>query len=410
MGPSGLQSPAARPFRHWAWVAYVAAWVLAPIAFTSDAALTLLTQTGYFIIICLSFNLLLGQGGMLSFGHAVYSGLGAYAVIHALNAAGQGGPSVPVSLMPLLGGAVAALAALLLGWPSTRKSGTAFAMITLGVGELVFAASQMFTGVFGGESGISANRVVGPAVWGISFGPQREVYALVASYAVACTAALYAFTQTPLGRMLEAARDNALRVEFIGYSAHQLRFRAFVFASFFAGVGGGLSAINFENVTAESLGSMRSASILLFTVLGGTALFFGPVLGGLLWVSSLLLLSDITRAWQVYTGLAFVLVVMYAPGGLAGLLVKLRGLRRGAADSAPTAHRTLLRALALMPVVACVVLLVEVAYHRRLGASLSPVLNFGAWELDTASGTVWLALGLATAMASAAALLVWKRH
>lgn len=402
-GPASLFSRQA-----WVWAACAAAMLVAPLVFTSNAALTLLTQMAYSVIICLSFNLLLGQGGMLSFGHAVYSGVGAYAVIHALKWAGQGGLSVPVSLMPLLGGLAAAAVALLLGWPTTRRSGTAFAMITLGVGELVHAASQMFTSVFGGEAGVSANRVVGQPVLGISFATQREVFGLAAVYCLGCSAALYGFTRTPLGRMLEAARDNPLRVAFVGYSAHQLRYRAFVISGFFAGVGGGLSAINFENVTAESLGSLRSASILLFTVLGGTAVFHGPVVGGVLWVSALLLLSDLTRAWQVYTGLAFVLVVMFAPGGVAGLMTDQASQLAQPRPTRSFVVRRRWRVLATLPLLLCLTALLEMVYHHRLDAAMGSAVVWGPLTLDTASAMTWAAVLGVVVLTAALAARAWR--
>jgi hypothetical protein len=174
----------------------------------------MLAQMGIAIIACLSYNILLGQGGMLSFGHAVYTGLGSYMAIHALNAVSGGTLNIPVSLLPIVGGVAGMGFAILLGWVTTRKSGTPFAMITLGVAELVFAMSLMFSEFFGGEAGVSGNRVAGEAFFGITYGPQIQVYYLIAIYTFVCVALMYAFTQTPLGRILNAVRDNPERVEF----------------------------------------------------------------------------------------------------------------------------------------------------------------------------------------------------
>ena len=131
-------------------------------------------------------------------------------------------------------------------------------MITLGVAELVFAMSLMFSEFFGGEAGISGNRVAGSSVWGITFGPQIQIYYLIAIYTFICVALMYAFTQTPLGRILNAVRDNPERVEFIGYNTQKVRYLAFIIAGFFAGISGGLGALNFEIVTAEVVGAGRS--------------------------------------------------------------------------------------------------------------------------------------------------------
>src|SRR5450830_188305 len=252
-------------------------------------ALTMLSQIGYLIIICLSYNMLLGQGGMLSFGHAVYTGLGSFLAIHAMNMAGKG-MTIPVSLIPIVGGLAGMGFAALLGFVTTKKSGTTFAMITMGVGELVASMALMLPDFFGGEGGITTNRVYGQSFMGISFGPQIQVYYLIAFYCFICTAAMFAFTRTPLGRILNAVRDNPERVEFIGYNTQRVRYYAFIIAGFFAGIGGGLAAINSEVVTAEVVSGVRSGSLLLFTFLGGATFFFGPIIGAGLLVLALILL------------------------------------------------------------------------------------------------------------------------
>ena len=244
------------------WSLFALVLAVVPLVFTSNLSHTMLAQMGIAIIACLSYNMLLGQGGMLSFGHAVYSGLGAYMAIHALNLVSAGQWGLPVSLLPLVGGLAGLFFAVLLGWVTTRKSGTPFAMITMGVAELVFAMSLMFSEFFGGEAGVSGNRVAGQAFMGINFGPQIQIYYLIAVYTFVCVALMFAFTQTPLGRILNAVRDNPERVEFIGYNTQRVRYFAFIIAGFFAGIAGGLGALNFEIVTAEVVGAARSGGYL----------------------------------------------------------------------------------------------------------------------------------------------------
>src|SRR5471030_314798 len=135
--------------------------VVLPQLFTQGFALTLMSQMGVAIIFALSYNMLLGQSGMLSFGHAVYSGLGAYVAVHTLNLASKGQIWIPVSLLPLVGGLAGAFFGVLFGYVTTKRAGTTFAMITLGIGELVFSCSLIFTGFFGGEGGVTTNRVFG---------------------------------------------------------------------------------------------------------------------------------------------------------------------------------------------------------------------------------------------------------
>ena len=273
------------------WAAFALVLLVAPLVFTSGLGMTVLSQMGIAIIACLSYNMLFGQGGMLSFGHAVYTGLGAFLAIHALNAVAAGSLPLPVSLVPLVGGLAGMGFAVLFGFVSTRKSGTTFAMITLGMGELVFAMSLMIPEFFGGEGGVSGNRVIGQPFLGVTYGPAIQVYYLIAVYTFICVAAMYAFTQTPLGRMLNAVRDNPERVEFVGYNTQWVRYIAFIIAGFFAGISGGLGALNFEIVNAEAVGAARSGAYLLFTFLGGATFFFGPIIGAVLMVLAFVLFT-----------------------------------------------------------------------------------------------------------------------
>jgi branched-chain amino acid transport system permease protein len=371
------------------WGGFALVLLLAPTLWTSGFAMTMLSQMGVAIIICLSYNMLLGQGGMLSFGHAVYAGLGSYLAIHTLNRVGAGTLGLPVSLVPLVGGLGGLAFAALLGYVSTKKSGTTFAMITMGVGELVWSMSLMVPEFFGGEGGVSSNRVVGQPVMGITFGPQIQLYYLIAVYCFVCTALMYAFTRTPLGRMLNAVRDNPERVEFIGYSTQRIRYIAFMIAGFFAGVGGGLGALNFEIVTAEVVGAHRSGAYLLFVFLGGATFFFGPILGAILMVIALVLLSELTTAWLLYLGLVFLFMVMYAPGGLASLIMmNLRVAAFGKLRQLWTAYLGLFGtgAAALVGIGA----MVEMVYHRQLNAALGPKLRYLGATLDTESVNTWV--------------------
>ena len=378
----------------WAWGLLATLLLVLPQVFTGGLSVSMLSQMGIGIIACLSYNMLLGQGGMLSCGHAAYSGLGAFVAIHALNRLTQGAWPLPVSLVPLVGGLAGMGFAVLFGYVTTRKSGTTFAMITLGLAELVFAMSLMIPEFFGGEGGVSGNRVVGRAVLGISFGPAIQVYYLIAAYTLVSVLLMYAFTQTPLGRMLNAVRDNPERVEFIGYNPQRVRYTAFIIAGFFAGISGGLGALTFEIVTAEVVGAARSGAYLLFTFLGGATFFFGPILGAVLMVLAFVLLSEITKAWLLYLGLLFLLMVMFAPGGLASLIMmNLQMARWRKLGRLLPAYAALLGAGSVVLVVAFA--LIEMVYHRQLGGSVGPMLLFLGLQLDTSLPRYWLgAFGL----------------
>ena len=370
------------------WSLFALVLLVAPMVFSSNLSVTMLTQMGIAIIACLSYNILLGQGGMLSFGHAVYTGLGSYLAIHALNAVSNGSWAIPVSLIPLVGGLAGLFFAVLFGYVTTKKAGTPFAMITLGMAELVFAMSLMFSEFFGGEAGVSGNRVVGDPFMGISFGPPIQVYYLIAVYTFVCVALMFAFTRTPLGRILNAVRDNPERVEFIGYNTQKVRYLAFMIAGFFAGIAGGLGAINFEIVTAEVVGAARSGGYLLFTFLGGATFFFGPIIGGVLMVLAAVLLSELTKAWLLYLGLIFLFMVMYAPGGIASLIMmNLRVASFGRLREVWVAYLAL-------GVTALVVLLgagsmVEMIYHLKLDAAMGDELRYLGMTLHPSQVGSW---------------------
>ncbi len=360
----------------------------APKVFTSGLSVTMLSQMGIAIIACLSYNMLLGQGGMLSFGHAVYSGLGSYVAIHALNMVTKGSLSIPVSLLPIIGGMAGMAFAVLFGYVTTRKAGTPFAMITLGMAELVFAMSLMFSEFFGGEAGVSGNRVVGQPFFGINFGPGTQVYYLIAVYTFVCVALMFAFTRTPLGRILNAVRDNPERVEFIGYSTQRVRYMAFIISGFFAGIAGGLGSILFEIVTAEVVSGVRSGAYLLFTFLGGATFFFGPIIGGVLMVLASVLLSEITKAWLLYLGLIFVFMVMYAPGGIASLIMmNLRVASFGFLRKLWVSYLGL--AISALVLLLGAAVLIEMIYHLQLNLSMGPELRFIGIPLNAHSLDHW---------------------
>lgn len=374
----------------WAiWGVFALALLLAPQLFRSGASLSLMSMMGTVMIFALSYNMLLGQGGMLSFGHAVYSGLGAFMAIHAINLASEGLLVIPLPLIPLVGGVAGLLFGAVFGYVTTKRSGTTFAMISLGIVELVFACSLMFPGFFGGEAGISGNRVYGHAFFGISFGPQIQVYYLIAIWLFISTVAMFAFSHTPLGRIANAVRDNPERAEFIGYDTRRVRWLVLMLSGFFAGISGGLSAINFEIVSAENVSLARSGAVLLFTFIGGTGIFFGPLLGAIVGIFMTVMLSEFTKAWQLYLGLFFIIMVMYAPGGLASLImanlriVKYNKMSRVLAPGLAVMISGLLAS-------GGAIVLIEMLYHWSLESAQGSELNLFGMLVDTAQPAGWI--------------------
>ena len=389
------------------WGLTALAFILAPLIFSGGFAITLLSQMGIMIIFALSYNMIFGQGGMLSFGHAVYSGLGAFFAIHALNWVGDGRLWVPVSLIPLVGGLFGAVFGVIFGYVTTKKAGTTFAMITLGIGEMVFAASLMFPGFFGGEGGISSNRVVGEPFLGINYGPTIQVYYLIAAWCFACMIAMFAFSQTPLGRISNAVRDNPERAEFIGYNTQRVRFLVVVVSAFFAGISGGLAAINFEIVTAENVSALRSGGVLLATFIGGSMVFFGPVIGSIIFIFFAVALSEYTNAWQFYLGVFFIMMVMFAPGGVASLiLMNLRVIQHKLFGQLLRPYAGVLLASALL--LLGVIMLVEMSYHMTLNFSAGGRMTLFGIEFEANHWVPW-AIALLVTLAGAAAF-DWQRR
>lgn len=372
------------------WGSFAIALVLAPVIFSSGGSLSLLSLMGTVMVFALSYNMLLGQSGMLSFGHAVYSGLGAFFAIHTINLAGSGVLPVPLTLVPLIGGLAGLLFGLMFGYVTTKRSGTTFSMISLGIVELVFACSLMFPGFFGGEGGVSGNRVFGKPFLGISYGPQIQVYYLIAFWLFVSTAAMFAISHTPLGRIANAVRDNPERAEFIGYDTQRVRYLMLVLSGFFAGISGALTAINFEIVSAENVSAARSGAILLFAFIGGIGFFFGPMLGAIIGIFLTVMLSEFTKAWQLYLGLFFIVIVMYAPGGIASLI--MMNLRLISAGLFRRVLPALLRVsaaslLALLGLVA----LIEMTYHLSLESAQGPLMRLFGMSVDTGHGLTWMA-------------------
>jgi branched-chain amino acid transport system permease protein len=390
------------------WTLFALVLALAPLLWTSGFGRTVLSQVGIAIIACLAYNILLGQGGMLSFGHAVYSGLGSFLAIHTLNMVSAGKLALPVSLIPLVGGLAGMGFAVLLGYVTTKKAGTTFAMITLGIGELVWSMSLMIPEFFGGEGGVSGNRVVGQPFMGVSFGPQIQFYYLIAVYCFAATVLMFALTRTPLGRMLNAVRDNPERVEFIGYNTQFVRYFAFIASGFFMGIAGGLAALNFEIVTAEVVGAGRSGAYLLFTFLGGAGFFFGPIIGAVLMVLALVLLSELTQAWLLYLGLVFLFMVMYAPGGIASLIMMNLRLAAFGKLRRVWASYLALGGLAFVMLVGSGAM-IEMVYHLQLNDALGPEMRFMGATLNARSLDSWFGAALVL-LVGAALFELTRRH
>ncbi|MDM9562046.1 MULTISPECIES: branched-chain amino acid ABC transporter permease [Bordetella] len=364
-----------------------------------------------------AFNLLAGQAGMLSFGHAAYFGVGTFATIHAMNALGGAG-LLPTPLMPLVGGAAGLLFGLAAGWFATLRSGVYFAMITLALAELLHALAPHLKGLFGGEAGVSGMRM--PA-WGFTFGSTIEVYYLVLVWVVACLAALYGLTRTPLGRLALGLRENTQRLRYLGYRPHTLKTLVFALSAMFSGVAGGLQALNIEAANYVLFEVKLSTDAVLFAYIGGVNAFLGPVLGASVLTFLSHTLSDLTRSWLLYQGILFVLVMLFVPDGLVGLLQRgAHSLReRGLARWLPPFGVSLGAALLLTAATVFTVEMLQRMFARDYRAMLAmnptagwpPIELFGREWAPVSPATWWLPLALLGAglLAARWAAALWRR-
>ena len=320
------------------WVAAALALLLLPYIFSSGGSLTTFSLIGISIIFSLSYNILLGQTGMLSFGHAVYYGLGGFLVIHAINIIGANKLPIPLPLVPLIGGLTGLLFAALLGWVSTQRSGTAFAMISLGVAELIASSALILRTFFGGEAGISANRTKLLELFGWNFGPQIQIYYLVAAWTLiavdrdVCADPHAAWTNV----QCRSRQSRARPVCRLRSACHSLS--GVLLCRFLRRYRGRAGRDQFRDRQFRL--SWRSAirTVLFATYIGGIGFFIGPIVGAIFVTFLSLGLSDLTQVWQLYFGLFFIAVVMFAPGGITGLLMKHRPLLRPAPWQGPARY------------------------------------------------------------------------
>ena len=388
--------PVAVAVRLWPWIVALLIAVVLPWLFYdwqhgrhSGFMISVFSQMGMMIIFALSFNMLMGQAGLLSFCHSVLFGLAGYSTVHFLNAAGAGELPVPMELIPLLAGLSGFGFAVVFGYMATKQRSTAFAMITLGIVQLVTTAATMFHSFFGGEGGVKTDRVIGNSLLGREYGQAIEVYYLIVGWMMIAAIGMYFHTMTPLGRMANACRDNHERAQFVGYDPRMVRFLQFALSGFYAGIGGGLFAITYEIVTFDAVAAPLAANALLMAYIGGATTFFGPVLGAILITLLQSGVSLMSNSWLVYVGVLFIAMVTFAPTGLTGIVL----------EHAPIARAGLLRRLTLpylrIAVPGLIVLfgfvgVVELLSFLTIGMAQGKRLALFGVALDIFSPVSWL--------------------
>jgi branched-chain amino acid transport system permease protein len=274
-----------------------------------------------FIIFASGFNLLLGFAGLLSFGHAAYFGAGAYLTAHSAKVLG-----LQPEFALLVGVATAAILGLIVGVLAIRRNGISFAMITLGLAQLVFyyVLTAAWTG--GAENGIQS--VPRGMLFGIiDLRNDTAMYYFAATIFLLSIFVVYRVTHSPFGQVLKAIRDNEQRAISLGYEVKAFKITVFVMSAALAGLGGGLKAMALQFATATDVHWMMSGEVILMTLVGGVGTVFGPVVGGFLVVTMQNYLASLGAWVMAIQGAIFIVAVLVFRQGIVGFLEKRTGLK-----------------------------------------------------------------------------------
>jgi len=294
------------------WLALGAAALLALPLALSEFWIFIAIEVLAFALYAVSFNVLLGYGGMLSFGHAAFFGVGGYAAAILMKKAGLP-PGVAFALLPLVAMAAAAVAAAVVGYFSVRRAGIYFAMLTFAFQMLLYAVALKATGLTGGDDGMTGLKPPG-----LLAAPLAYYYFALALVAPALYV-LHRLVSSPFGYALRALRTNPRRLQYSGVDVRAHQLATFVVTGAFAGLAGGIFALSSGNVFPGWLNWTASATPIVMAVLGGVHTFLGPALGAAVYVVLEVLISGRTEYWPLAMGSIILVLVLLMPEGLTGL-------------------------------------------------------------------------------------------
>lgn len=325
-----------RPHRAGLAAALAILLLLAAVPFIASALgdpfyIRIVTRMMVFAIMAISLDLILGYGGMVCFGHAMFVGSAAYVVAIAGQHAASGMPlvlgplSIPGSTDALLvwpvAIAVSALLALVFGAIALRTSGLYFIMITLAFAQMLFFVA-VSAQAYGGADGLPLETAPTLGPW--DTGNRQELYYIVLACLVGVFLLCGRIVGSRFGLVLRASRFNEPRLAAVGVPSYRYRLAAFVIAGAIAGLAGVLLASSQAYVSPADMSWLRSGELIVMVVLGGMATLYGPVLGAFFYLFAEYALGHVTEHWQLIMGPLLVLVVLYGKAGLAGLLVPRR--------------------------------------------------------------------------------------
>ena len=299
----------------WAGIAVGALAILFP-HILPRFQMRMVTEIVILALLVMTWKMMLNEGGLFSFGHAVYFGLGAYAsVLGWLHIQG-------LSLMSgiLLGGFVAALVGFILSAFLVRMSGTYYALLTLAFNQLIWAIVWKWRDVTGGDDGLG--KFPKPDLLGISMRDPANFYYLSLAIVALCMFLCWYFSKTPLGNVVKSIKSNEERTKFIGFNVGASKIIFLTMLAFFAGISGALYAQFQEFIGASSIDLVMSTHVIFMAFIGGVGHFWGPLLGSGIYVYLSEYLSHYTDRWELIFGIVVVILVLVAPQGILGIAKK----------------------------------------------------------------------------------------
>jgi len=283
--------------------------IFLPLAI-GESWVSLIVEMMALAIFATSLNILIGYGGMVSFGHAAYYGIGAYTYALLLTKAGA-----PFLLAMAAAPVLSALGALIIGWFCVRLSHIYFSMLTLAFGQIVFAVTLQWYGFTRGDNGITEIAVP------LLLQSTLRFYYFALVLTAVCLWGMKRIVDSPFGKTLQALRDNPLRTEFMGINVRLYSLAAFVIAGAFAGIGGALFAAFNHNVFPTFMHWGKSTEALVVTLLGGMFHFLGPAVGSILLIFLDKIVTSYLRYWSFVLGILLALMVLFFRGGFAGYVM-----------------------------------------------------------------------------------------
>lgn len=325
--PPNLRRTAPRPNGLWVLLGLIAIMALLPLIASPYALLLMLPFIGYSIAL-LGFNLLFGSTGLLSFGHALFLGIGAYTAAVLTTKFGI----LSFELMLITAAMVSGLISLAVGALCVRYTRIFFGMLTLAFGMLFHSFLFKFYSVTGGDQGM---RVLRPLLLGMEWRGGKTAFLTGPFYYYALILfalsglAMWRITQSPFGLHLRAIRENAGKAAYVGVQIFRMRLAAFVISGVYGGIGGTILAVTTGLADPELAYWTHSGNLVFMAVLGGSGTFVGPAIGALVFVLLQDFVMSITQYWRFVMGAVLVLLVVFMPQGLSGTIEALASRRSG---------------------------------------------------------------------------------